>query len=62
VSDPLHRRRIDLEPGGNATDALAGLQSGNDSVFKVGGYPGPAKLFALSLGSLKPGADSFLDH
>jgi hypothetical protein len=51
---------------GNPTHAFTGaltlVQGGLDSLLKLGGYPRPAKSFALVLGPPKPGPDSLCDH
>jgi hypothetical protein len=66
AANPLHRAGINAKTLGNPTytftSALTLIQGGEDSLLKLGRYPGPAKSFALVLGSPKPGADSFCDH
>src|SRR5262249_31689167 len=61
-----HCARINTKPLGNPTytftSALTLIQGGQDSLLKLGGYPRPAKLFALLFGPPKPGTDSFCDH
>ena len=63
---PLHRARINAKTLGNTThaftSALTLVQGGLNSLLKLGGYPRPAKSFALVLGSPKPGTDSLCDH
>jgi hypothetical protein len=66
AANPLHRAGINAKTLGNPTytftSALTLIQGGEDSLLKLGRYPGPAKSFALVLGSPKPGADSFCDY
>ena len=66
AADPLHRTRINAKTVGNLADtftsALALVQCGQDSFLKLGGYPRPAKSFALVLGPSKASADLFGDH
>lgn len=61
AADPLHRTRINAKTLGNLADtftsALALVQCGQDSFLKLGGYPRPAKSFALVLGPSKASAD-----
>ena len=66
AGDPLHRAWVNAKTFGNPTDTftspLTFVQGGLDSFLEFGGYAWAAKLFALTTGTRKAGADSFLNH